>query len=260
MDVKRENNSGKKISQTKLIVMSVTFLVFVIVWQLTKPTAEASANRSELWFAKVQKGTLEMNVDAYGTLQSYEQRLLASPSKGVVEEVLLKPGAAVEVGSVILKLNNPELVQQVEKETRELENTKSALKQLRIEVQREYLAQEANLAQLEGDTEAAQLELSARKTLAEKGIVSALDFKKSQLSTKQLLNRLKIEKKRLAQLEEAHIESIKIFKDKIKQQQAVLEGVIDKKNRLLIRSGIKGVLQKLPVELGQSVNEGEQLH
>jgi len=45
----------------------------------------------------------------------------------------------------------------------------------------------------------------------------------------------------------------------INRQQGILDAVINKQKLLTVRAGITGVLQQLPVELGQSVNDGEKL-
>ena len=89
--------------------------------------------------------------------------------------------------------------------------------------------------------------------------MSQLDFKSVELEERQLKKRLKIENERLVQLTEVHKESVIIQNEVINRQQGVLEAVIIKQNLLTVRAGIKGVLQQLPIELGQSVSDGEKL-
>jgi multidrug efflux pump subunit AcrA (membrane-fusion protein) len=52
---------------------------------------------------------------------------------------------------------------------------------------------------------------------------------------------------------------LNIQKEVINRQQGILDAVINKQKLLTVRAGIIGVLQQLPIELGQSVNDGQKL-
>ena len=68
----------------------------------------------------VQQGDLDVVVDGYGKLISNKQLLISAFTSARVKEIILKPGALVEKGSVIVRLENPELQQQVDEEQQQV--------------------------------------------------------------------------------------------------------------------------------------------
>ncbi len=260
MDIKRAKTKGfakfRKALPASAIATTAIFLTYFLYGM---DREHAKAKKDELWIGTVQSGSFEVNVNGYGKLQSKYQRLLTALHKGTVEEILLKPGAKVDKDSVILKLQNPELDQLITNEQIKLNTEKTNLRQQTMNLRREFLAQKAQLAELEVSNESSQMELDAIEVLHKDGLVSNLEFENAKLKKKQLGKRLEIERERLAQLGNMHKESISIQKEKIIQQENLLKSFIQKKDSLTVVAGIRGVLQKLPVELGQSVSEGDQL-
>jgi multidrug efflux pump subunit AcrA (membrane-fusion protein) len=158
-----------------------------------------------------------------------------------------------------MQLQNPELVQQVVNQTLELQSLQANLRQMKLNLRREYLAQQGQLAQLDASHATSSLKLESMRSLVAKGIISQLDFKSAELQERQLSQRLKIENERLQQLTEVHKASLNIQEEVINRQQGVLDAVINKQKLLTVRAGIAGVLQQLPIELGQSVSDGQKL-
>ena len=89
--------------------------------------------------------------------------------------------------------------------------------------------------------------------------MSAIDFKRSKLAATQLTEQLTIEQQRLAHLKNAHQEKIAVQAQFAKQLDANLALKKSLQAGLVIHADIEGVLQSMPVTLGQSVTAGEQL-
>ena len=153
----------------------------------------------------------------------------------------------------------PEIEQQVKDAKRDLDNRLTNLRQLQLNQKRELLAHQASLESLKAELEIAELKVEAERQLVSKGIVSELDFKRSTLQQRQLTRRVAIEQQRLAQLAEVHTEVLAIAREKIQQQREQVEVINERFAKLTVRAGINGVVQNLPVELGQSVAFGEQV-
>jgi HlyD family secretion protein len=262
MDIKREVKQEKILGVLdKKSLLIVTGLIFIclMIWKLSSSSNTLTISKERIWTGVVQSGELKLQVQGYGKLTSKVQWLLTSPVKATVKQILLKPGAEVVPDSIIMQLQNPELDQQVLNQSIELKSLQANLRQQKVNLRREYLAQQGHLAELDAQHATASLKLDSVTYLAEKGIVSQFDFKSAKLEELQLRKRLKIENERLKQLTEVHKESLNIHKEIINQQHGILNAVIEKQNLLTVRAGIKGVLQQLPVELGQSVSDGEKL-
>jgi len=135
----------------------------------------------------------------------------------------------------------------------------ASLRELIINQKSDYLAHQAILVQIKANLAAAELKVEAQASLAKKGIVSSIDFKRSKLAATQLKEQLTIEQQRLAHLKSAHQEKQAVQAQFAKQLNANLVLKRSLQAGLVIHADIEGVLQSMPVTLGQSVNAGEQL-
>lgn len=237
-----------------LVVIALILLTGVIV----QPSSQQKMERSKLLFGTVQRGDLAVVVDGYGVLRSDKQTLITALTPATVAEVLLRSGAEVEADSVILRLSNPELLQEVEAANMALVQEKANLRRLSLSNERELLAEQASLAELVANFKAVQLRAEAEKGLAG-GAVSMLAYKTTLLQQEQMQERVKLQTQRITQLKRVMHEAIIIQQEQINQANARYQNMLQRSDRLMVRAGIKGVLQRLPVELGQSVSAGQEL-
>ncbi|OUS28074.1 hypothetical protein A9Q98_08015 [Thalassotalea sp. 42_200_T64] len=259
MDVKIKQTKTNKASKTKLMLFAGICALSVFSWLALQPSGAHKVSADNIWSARVQQGDLAVQVQAYGKLKSKAQRLLTAPADAVVDEIVLKPGAIVTADTILLRLSNPEIEQLVKDTRRERENRLTNNRQLMINQQSELLSRQASLEMLLSDLELAKLKVEAETPLVANGIISTINFKRSELEQRQLSRRYHIEQQRLAQLKQLHQENLLIAKDRIEQQTEQVAVLKQKFDRLTVRAGIDGVLQNLPLELGQSVSVGQQL-
>lgn len=236
------------------MLVSLALLTGVVV----QPTGQQKVERSKLLLGTVQRGDLEVAVDGYGVLRSDKQTLITALTSATVEEVLLRSGAEVEADSIILKLNNPELLQEVEAANMALVQEQANLRRLKLNNQRELLAEQSILAELTATFKSVQLRCEAERGLAG-GAVSMLAYKTTLLQQEQMQERVNLQTQRIAQLKEVMREALIIQQEQINQVTARYQSMQLRAERLIVRAGIKGVVQRLPVELGQSVAAGQEL-
>jgi multidrug efflux pump subunit AcrA (membrane-fusion protein) len=257
MDIKK-SIQVKKVSWIKRLALISCVLVFV-GWQFSRPSSDVKIGRSEISIASVQQNDLPFTISGFGKLVSKNKRLLTAPTVATVEEILVLPGTQVTADTVIMKLRNPDLLLQVNNAQMELIRHNASLRELIVNQKSEYLSYQANLVRINADLAAAELKVEAQTGLASKGIVSALEFKRSKLMEEQLKKQRAIEQQRLSHLETAQQEKIAIQGQFAKQLEANLALKLSLQAGLVIHADIEGVLQSLPVTLGQSVTAGEQL-
>lgn len=209
--------------------------------------------------AVVQRGEFSQKVTGYGSLLSQNQRLITASSVAIVDEIKLRPGAIVEADSVLLTLKNPELDNALQQAEATLQNSHTTRRKLMLEQQRELLDQASRLAELKADAEMANLQVEAEAPLANEGIISAMDMRRSRLKADQLNERLTLEREKLSKLRDVHKEHLSIQGEAIKQAEAEFSAAQYQHDQLIVRAGIKGVLQRQPISLGQSVNVGDEL-
>jgi multidrug efflux pump subunit AcrA (membrane-fusion protein) len=257
MDIKK-NIQVKKVSWLKRLTFLICALTFA-GWQLNSPSSENKLARSDIRVASVQQSDLPFTISGFGKLISKHKRLLTAPTVATIEEILVLPGTPVKADTIIMRLSNPDLLLQVNNAEMELVRHNASLRELKVNQKSEYLSYQANLVNIKSNLAAAKLKVEAQTSLAVNGIVSAIDFKRSKLTEEQFEKQLEIELQRLTHLKTAHQEKIAVQGQFAKQLEANLALKLSLQAGLVIHADIEGVLQSLPVTLGQSVASGEQL-
>ncbi|PKG84686.1 RND transporter [Colwellia sp. 75C3] len=259
MDIIKNNTSKKSTFYNKWLIMLFIAGCSYFWLSVNKSFGQVTIARESLLIEKVQRGDLDVVVDGYGKLISNKQLLISTLTNARVKEIILKPGALVEKGSVIVRLENPELQQQVDDEQQQLAQKQGNLRQLKLTQKRELLLDEADLAKINADLQSATLKRKAEQQLLTKGIVSKLVFEQTRLHEVQLRQRLGFLKLRTEQLREVHLEAINIMEQRIKQQRVRLVIAQSRLASLDVQADFSGVLQKLSVELGQNLLAGQTI-
>lgn len=237
----------------------ISAVLLVSGWSIGFAGGVHYISETSVSLATVQSGDFVQRVTAYGSLQSQNQRLLTASSMATVDEIKLRPGAVVEPDSIILTLKNPALEVAAQQALANLHNKRSNSRRLALEQQREVLEQSSRLAELKSESELAQLQVEAEAPLAEAGIISAMDAKRSRARAKQLAERFLLEQQKLQTLQQVHHQYLLIQQEDIQQAEMELNNATNQLQQLVVRAGLLGVLQRLPVSLGQSVNIGDEL-
>jgi len=259
MDVKKVKTKQSKLKSMPVYSGVAFFLLAALTWYVSTQTGGTSVKRDDMLFGTVKHGDLQVEIEGYGALRSDKQVLITSLTSATVQEIVLKPGALVTADSIIIQLANPELQQQVDSAVRELSQQKANLRQLKLNQKREILNESGNFAELEARYETAKVKLEAQSGLVKSGIVSVLDYKESFVQEAQLNKRIKIHKQRTTALKLVNQEAINIQNEQIMQQQGQLDIAQNRLERLTVKAGFDGVLQRLSVELGQSLAAGQEI-
>ncbi|MCJ8294602.1 MAG: RND transporter, partial [Colwellia sp.] len=222
MDKIKSATSKKSNYRNKGLITLFIISVSLLWLSVNKNFGQITIARESLLIETVQQGDLDVVVDGYGKLISNKQLLISALTNARVKEIVLKPGALVEKGSVIVRLENPVLQQQLDDEQQYIAQKKANLRKLKLTHKRELLSDEADLARIKASLQSAALKRKAEQQLLAKGIVSKLSFEQTRLHEVQLRQQIEFLNLRTEQLKEVHIEAINIMKQGIKQQQGRL--------------------------------------
>ncbi|MCF6442195.1 efflux RND transporter periplasmic adaptor subunit [Pseudoalteromonas luteoviolacea] len=253
MDVLKEKKTGNWILRNKLVMSGI--LLTLAVFFLFKINAD-TVPLDEFVIAEVKRGDLNQVVKGYGKLQSSSLQQITASAQATVKEIRLRPGDKVTAGSVIVVLENLELKQNVEAAQRNVDLELAELQQEEVFNARELLDEEDLLAQLMSEYKAIKLRSTAEKELFDKGIVSGLVYKQTKLQETLIKERLEIREQRKAQLIEIHKKRISVKNQKIMERKSRLSILQRQLEDLTVRAEFNGLLQKLPLEVGQSVERG----
>ncbi|WP_440054463.1 HlyD family secretion protein [Pseudoalteromonas sp. T1lg65] len=257
MDISKSPSQTKNFKPLFLIVIVV--LIILGIWRVGVNDSSVVLAQDELVIGQVQQGDLDVSVMGYGVLRSSKQTLLTAQSNAIVSEILLRPGAQVSPDSVILKLQDPDLAEQVTAQEMVVTQQRSAVKRLNLANKRELLAEEAVLAGLNSEHQTLVFQRKAQQKLHQQGVLAEVDVKTAQLREEQLATQVALQHKRIAQLKQLHQEDVTIATEQLNQALSQLSRVQHRYQQLTVKAGIQGVLQQLSVNLGQSVRRGAEL-
>lgn len=260
MDLDSTLKPSKKPNQRKkLIIGALLISITLVIWLIKLWLAPISLPAKQLQIASVTQADFVVKVKGFGRLKSKYQRYLTNTDVAMVEAIHVYPGTQVSKDTVILSLVNPLQAQRLSVARLELARQQASFSEQKINQKSQLLEREANLTLLQSELESAQLRSEAESKLIEQGIVSSLDYKRSLLTVKQLKQRVEIEKKRLAQLAQMHLQRSKVQQELLRQFELNYQVQQQAFDELQITAGIDGMLQELNVELGQNLTPGTRL-
>ena len=186
--------STRLVSLKRTVLALIGFSLLTLIWvRINAFGTETVVSHEDLIISVAEKGDLIRDVRAPGTLVPVELNFLAASSSGRVEEILLEAGDAVEVGTVIMTLNNPELSQAVDAASYELEIRQAAYSALEQRLHQELLKQRITIADIRARFEMANLRRIANQGLLETGVVSSIQFSEFILLEDQLKSQYELE-------------------------------------------------------------------
>src|SRR5881398_3238746 len=260
MDIPRPDVAAKKRKRRIITISAVALGVILATIGLSRlKPAVPSIDRSTVWIDTVKRGPMVRQVRGLGTLVPEDIRWIPANTEGRVEKINIWPGTKVEPGDVILELSSPELEQSAHEAESKAKVAKADLATSRATLQRELLDQESKTAVAHSAYEQAKMERQTNDQLAKNGLVADLVYKTSKIKEEECQKSDEIEQKRLA-----------FSRDSIEPQLASKQAAVDQANQLAklkldqvealhVKAGMSGVLQQLPVQIGQRLKVGDNL-
>ena len=211
---------------------------------------------STLWPDKVKRGPMQLLVRGIGTLVAEDTLFVPAMTDGRVETILIRPGTPVKSEDVIVTLSNPELVQQTLDAQYQVKMAEARHRDLEVRLQSETLDMKAQLSVVEAAANQARLRLDRDETLYREKLIIELTYKLVKAEAEQSANRLSIERERIAMRSKAVEAQLQVSRSGIEQLQALYELKKSQVEGLKVRAGVVGMLQELPVQIGQRLAAG----
>jgi HlyD family secretion protein len=221
--------------------------------------AAPTVDRAAVWIDTVTRGPLVRQVRGLGTLVPEEIRWIPATAAGRVERIRLRPGTVVDEDSVILELSNPTLDQELRDATLKQKGAEASLANLRVQLRNDVLQQQASAANLEADFKKATLQVEVNQQLSAQHLVPMITLKQSTLDADQLAARYEIAKQQLASQSESMEARLAVQQAEIDQAREIVRLKQREVDELHVRAGMAGVLQVVPVDVGQQVGPGTNL-
>lgn len=261
VDIQRDPSvvRRRKMRQWLLAGVGLVAIILVTVGVSRLRPAAPTVDRATVWIDTVKRGSMVRQVRGSGTLVPELIRWIPATSNGKVERILIRPGAQVKPDTVILELSNPTLEQAVLEARLNLEGAQAQYDNRKAELESQALNQQSLVAQTEAAFRQAQLQYEADAQLEKDGLVSELQLKRSRSQAEELKNRVEIENRRLQILQDGAQSQLAPQKAEVDRRRTMHELQRSLLGELRVRAGITGVLQLVPVEVGQQVGPGTNL-
>ena len=262
MDIPRKGVTRKK--RIRLIIYTAVGLIAVplITWGLSrlKPAAPG-VDGGTVWRDTVKRGAMDLQVRGLGTLVPEENSQQAVPAvtQGRVVRRLVLPGTIVRADTVIMELSNPEVEQAALDADWQVKAAEAQYNSLKAQLDSALLDQRATAATVKSDYLQARLKAEKDSEMARAGIGPEITAELSRASADALTTRNQIESDRVAVFTNSVAAQLAAQKAKVEQLRALYDLKRGQLESLKVRAGINGVLQELPVAVGQQVAPGTML-
>src|SRR5262245_56681997 len=261
MDVARPPEVAQRKKRNRILAGAAAALVVVITTvglarlKPAAPTVEAGG----LWIEPVKRGTMLRNVRGVGVLVPDEIRWITALTDGTVERVVVLPGTPVEADTVLILLTNPQHEQAAMTAELDLRTAKDSIEVLKADLDRDLLAQRSAAAAGTSDAAQAQMNADADEQMAKQGFIPEIQLRRSKLLAETAAKRQKMEEQRLANSEKTLAVKLAVQQSEVRRRETVAALRRQEATGLKIRAGFSGVLQEVPVQVGQRVAPGANL-
>jgi HlyD family secretion protein len=254
MDIPRPSIARqKRIRRTIFAVAGIIVIVLVTVGLAQLKPAAPTIERGSVWPDVVKRGSLIRQVRGPGTLVPEDIRWIPALTEGRVERILTLPGTVVEPDTVILELSDERVQQEALDAEYQLRAAEADLASLRVRLQNELLQQESAAADIQAQFARARITAEANEELSKDGLQSKVTTQISRVEADELANRHRIEQERLRIREGSATAQMAAEQARVAQRRALYELRRNQLEGLKVRAGIAGILQQVPVEVGQRV-------
>jgi HlyD family secretion protein len=259
MDIARPDIAEKKKRRRIIVAGASVLVVLALSLGLSRLRPAAPTVDSTVWVDEVKRGPMVRQVRGLGTLVPVEIRWITAATDGRVERLAVLPGTPVKADTVLLELFNPEVELAALDAVSQLRAAEASLAELKVRLQSQRLNQEADLARIESEYRQARLKADTDDALAKQGLVADLNRKLSAVAAEEMSKRQAAELKRLSIADEAIRAQLAVQQAQVEQRAALARLRRSQFDALKVRAGLDGMLQQVPVEVGQRVSPGTNL-
>lgn len=254
MDVARTKPTKNR-TRTRVAVATVALAGVTFAISQLKPAAP-SVERNTLSIDSVVAGPMVREVRAPGSLVPEQIRWISAVAPGRVEKKLVQPGERVTANTILMELSNPDVEIQLLQAERQLTDAQAQLVSLQVSLETQRLTQAGTVAQVRAAYLDATRNAAANKSLVDQRMISAFEAAKAQDLADELTERYTIERQRLTIFTDNIPAQLAVQREQVARLKAVVEFQRSLAGAMTVRAGTDGVLQELPLEVGQFATSG----
>jgi HlyD family secretion protein len=259
VDVPRQNKPNKRLRRTLYVSSGVVGLLLVTFLLANLEPAAPTVDRSAIWTDTVQRGEMVRAVRGPGTLVPERVRWIPASAGGRVEQILAQPGDQVEPNTLLLVLSNPDVQLEALDAQRQLGQAEAEVVNLEAQLETQRLTQESAVATLRAEYREARRRAEADRELAERELIARNEVAASRDRAEELGERLRSAEEQLEVLRRSATARLRVQRAQVARLRSIVAFHEDRSASMEVRAGAEGVLQELPLQVGQWVTPGTML-
>jgi multidrug efflux pump subunit AcrA (membrane-fusion protein) len=209
--------------------------------------------------AVVTRGPLEQTVSAPGVVVPEHVRVIAAAQGGVIDQIFVRPGSLVRVGSAIAQMRNPQLTANLVTSQSALRIAEANLATAQAEARAAVLDQRTAIGDAEAVHETDLAQLTSYAPLYRSGLISALQFRATTIAERKSggdLADVRAQSNVTAAEVAAKVAAARAQVDGAMAAVAADDAAI---GSLLVTSGGDGIVQGVDVDPGANVAPAAQI-
>jgi HlyD family secretion protein len=240
------------------IAMALAGVFGILAMTRSLRSAAPSVSREGLIVATVKRGPFEREVRAAGRLVPRETRWVTAVTPGRVDEIREKPGATVTSDTVILRLQNPDVLLASLEADRDVTTAEAAALELETRLGSQAINEQASVAALEAEVS------DAGRRAGVYGrdlglVVSMLDQTQMEDRARALSRSLELARDRVQLVNTKGQGAIAAWREQLLRMRKVADFRRLQVEALNVRAGAEGILIDIAVEPGQWAAPGAVL-
>lgn len=259
MDVPRTDTGRRKRRRAALAGGGVALLGIVTFGVSRLEPAAPTVDRAEIVTDTVRLGEMVRAVRGPGTLVPERVRWIPASTGGRVDHIHVQPGDAVEAGTVLMELSNPDVQLEALDAERQLAAAQAELVSLESTLQSQRLDRQSTLATLRGELREARRRAEADRSLAAQGLIARMDLARAEEHAADLGDRVRGEEAQLRILAGSGTDRLAVQRAQVQRLRSIVDFHARRASSMRVVAGAAGVVQELPLQVGQWVTPGTSL-
>jgi HlyD family secretion protein len=260
MDIPRTGEARKrKMRRTAVIVAIIAVVALVSVGLSRLEPAAPTVQKETLYIDTVKRGPMLRSVRGPGTLVPEEIRWIPAPVDARIERIPALPGVTVKADTILMEMSDPQAEQNALEAQSQLKGAEADYDNLKAQLDSQLLNQQGQVTSAQSASDQAKLQYEADAKLFKDALIPEITQKLSALKSEQLGKQAKIEVERYEKSKRSAEAQLAAQRARVEQMRALYELREHQVDSLKVRAGIPGVLQELPVQVGQRVAAGAVL-
>ncbi|HEY8297837.1 MAG TPA: HlyD family efflux transporter periplasmic adaptor subunit [Candidatus Baltobacteraceae bacterium] len=261
MDVARERR--RAIPKSLYALAAIALLVGLTLWAVNSLSKAGSAgtavDKSTLVTDVVRRGTFVRSVTAQGVFAPERVRVVSAAQSGVVEQVLLKAGTFVESGSVIARMENPQIEAAVTQEQAALQVAQANLASAKQQARAAVLTAQTAFADTQAQMQQDHLQAESFASLHRQGLISTVDYQKAAIEAAKSSNDLRDSRIQIGVSAADAQAKVAAAQAQVEQTAAVLAAEGAQVASLTVRAASSGIVQSVDVDPGASIAQNTEI-